>query len=88
MHPPEKLWLTRDKVEGELSDTIEAWTLVPDRLQFGDGDVMWVAPLDLVDRRPTLLTHWCYADALERFGSDVPCSSIMCTSVSPSAGAC
>ncbi len=75
------LFLTRDRCEGSLSDIVEAWTLVPDRIEMQDGDVMWVAPLDTVDRRSTLVSSWSLLVALAKFKGDVPSSAVECRRV-------
>jgi len=72
-----KLWLTRDKDGGELSQTVEAWAIEPERVALPDGDSMWIAPLGDVDRRQSLHSTWSLPEAALRFGQELlPTSGI------------
>lgn len=55
---PETYWLTRDRKHGVLSDRVEVWAVKPERIRFPDGDIMWMAPLELIDVVETRLTSW------------------------------
>jgi len=35
-------WLSRNRLAGELSNKVDIWLAVPERLRFADGDVQWV----------------------------------------------
>ena len=55
---PKVYWLTRGTRHGELQNYIEIWAVKPDRIRFDDGDVMWMAPPDVIDIMPTLVGEW------------------------------
>lgn len=74
----QELWLTRDRWDGVLVDSVEAWAVVPDRRVMDDGDVLWLAPLHLVDRRKTLVGSVALEMAREYFGDAVPQSDLEC----------
>jgi hypothetical protein len=58
-------WLTRDKKNGELSDTIEVWLVKPELCRFDDGDVMWLPQLECVDAETTHYAEWSIAKCLK-----------------------
>lgn len=39
-----RVWLTRDRREGELLDMVEVWAVPPIRHRSDDGDVLWLPP--------------------------------------------
>lgn len=51
--PDQPFWLTRDQFEGELSPEVDVWVHRPVAEIFPDGDVIWLAPMDVADRRAT-----------------------------------
>jgi len=51
--PDQTFWLTRDQFEGELSPDVDVWAHRPVAEMFPDGDVLWIAPLDVADRKAT-----------------------------------
>jgi len=51
--PPPPFWLTRDRFAGELSPEVDVWVHPPIAEMYPDGDVLWIAPFDVVDRRAT-----------------------------------
>lgn len=74
-------WLTRDQMEGVLSLEVEVWVVRPESRRFPDGDVMWLAPLDLVDRKATRLGSLGLAAARLQVGNGVPETARECTFV-------
>lgn len=74
-------WLTRDRAEGELSDELEIWLHRPKALRYSDGDVTWIAPLDLVDRKATYLGAISVALAKIELGNAVPATQWECLHV-------
>ena len=46
---PPIIWLTRGRTGGELDGRIEIWSVSPERHRYDDGDVLWLAPLALID---------------------------------------
>jgi hypothetical protein len=58
-------WLTRDRKNGELSETVEVWLAKPDLRRFEDGDVMWLPNLDLVDEEVTHYAEWTIQQCLK-----------------------
>lgn len=63
---PSTYWLTRDRKHGELSATVEVWAVKPDRIRMYDGDVMWMAPPELVDLVETHVDDWSIAQCLKQ----------------------
>lgn len=55
---PTTYWLTRDRRHGELSKTVEVWAVRPERVRMHDGDVMWLAPSELIDVVDTHVDDW------------------------------
>lgn len=58
-------WLTRNKENGILSDTIEVWLSKPDLRRFDDGDVMWLPNLSNVDAEITYYAEWSSTQCLK-----------------------
>jgi hypothetical protein len=59
----EYLWLTRERWGGELADTVDVWVYPPEAHLQADGDVLWLAPMDVVNRRATYLVELSLAEA-------------------------
>jgi len=74
-------WLTRDQMEGVLSLEVEVWAVRPESRTFPDGDVMWLAPMDLVDRKATRLGSLTVAEAKKLVGNGAPETARECTLV-------
>lgn len=56
--PRARVWyLTRDCWEGVLSDRVDVWVYPPKPHVFPDGDVLWLAPTGIADRRATFLVE-------------------------------
>jgi hypothetical protein len=55
MQLPDEYWVSRGRTEGVLLDTYEVWAVCPERHRSDDGDVMWLAPLGVVDRFDTFV---------------------------------
>ena len=85
MQPPipakQDFWLTRDRCEGELSASVEVWVHKPETLRYADGDVTWIAPLHVVDRRATYYGCISVALAKQELGNGVPASERECLHV-------
>ncbi len=58
-------WLTRDKSDGILSETVEVWLSKPELRRFDDGDIMWMPNLDAVDSELTHYAEWTIAKCLK-----------------------
>lgn len=81
LHPADVYWLTRDTVEGALADRVEVWLARPTRLRFLDGDTMWIAPLDAVDREATYWGEWSLDQARSVVGPGAPDNDRECTKI-------
>lgn len=53
----DSLWLTRDRWAGELANKVDVWVYPPRPYKFDDGDVIWLAPMHVVNRRATYLVE-------------------------------
>ncbi len=58
-------WITRNRTNGKLDDTVEVWLTKPDLCRFDDGDVMWLPDLKLVDSEVTYFAQWSIAKCLK-----------------------
>lgn len=79
--PRQDYWLTRDRSEGELSVYLDIWLYRPEYLRYDDGDVTWIAPLELVDRAATFFGSIEFSDAYSQLGASVPDSERECVRV-------
>lgn len=77
----QEFWLTRDCAEGQLSDEIEIWLHRPRPLRYADGDITWIAPLGVVDRKATYLGSISVVLARLELGNGVPVTSWECLHV-------
>lgn len=80
---PETFWVTRGRRHGVLDDHIEIWAVLPDRLRCDDGDVVWFAPLDLIDREDTLIGDVSIGDAFRLIGNGYPQTDRECVRIGP-----
>ena len=75
---PPVFWVTRDSLMGELSSRVEVWAVRPHREVAEDGDVLWFAPLDLIDGEElTSLGEWSLAACRIHIGT-IPDTSLEC----------
>lgn len=77
-------WLTRSRLNGELSGKVDIWLSRPDRIRFDDGDVHWIAltPLSEDASEGGQSTHygrWTIAEAHAQIGNGVPATDLECT---------
>lgn len=79
--PEQDFWLTRDQSEGELSDEVEIWLYRPKPLYYDDGDVTWIAPLDVVDRQATYVGSITVERVKAELGSSTPETARECVHV-------
>jgi len=79
---PATYWLTRDRLNGLLSQQVEVWSGgPPSRHRFRDRDVVW---LPREAERVRMIGTWSMPEAQER-RLDIPDSDIVCTRVPPEA---
>lgn len=76
--PDEDFWLTRDRTDGVLSDFVEIWLARPERQRHVEGDVLWIAPLNVVDRKTTFFGELALKEAVTQFGNSVPLTDGEC----------
>lgn len=68
-------WMTRDRTDGALDDMVDVWIERPDRLQFSDGDVLWITPVNKsadVRTKSALYGTWTLDQARTQVGDGVP----------------
>ena len=68
-------WLTRDRIGGELVDSVEVWVVRPERHLAEDGDVMWLAPFEYLAGELDGDTHvddWSLDEARREIGNGIP----------------
>jgi hypothetical protein len=63
-------WLSRNRLDGELSNKIDIWLTPPERLRFADGDVQWVVLGEL--RHVAHYGRWTLEQAEHEVGPGVP----------------
>lgn len=51
-------WITRDRKLGELVNVVDVWLVCPQYFRLDDGDLYWVAPVDMVDRAAAYYDTW------------------------------
>lgn len=78
---PDVYWLTRDKLEGELSPRIDVWCIRPEFWGGENGDGTWLTPMKLIDKVEARLCSWSVAEAQRRVGNGVPESERECLRV-------
>jgi hypothetical protein len=79
---PPVIWLTRDRVGGELSTDVDIWSVSPKRHVSEDGDVMWLPPLALIDGHTVMcIGGLSIAQARLKYGSGVPDTDMECTRI-------
>lgn len=74
-------WVTRGRTNGELDAHLQVWCVKPELLRCNDGDVMWLAPIELVDMQSTLLGDWSLGEAYQHINNAIPQSERECICV-------
>lgn len=72
-------WLTRSREAGVLLESINVWTLRPERVRMPDGDIHWLA-LDDQGESAHFAT-WSLTLAQKQVGWGVPDNDRECTKV-------
>lgn len=72
------VWLTRDRFDGALAPEVDIWVYRPEPEVYPDGDVLWLAPLEVIDRRATFLCSLPLRVARLVLGSAVPGDARQC----------
>jgi hypothetical protein len=72
------IWLTRDRFEGALAPEVDVWVYRPAPERYRDGDVLWIAPIDVVDRRATFFCALPLKTARLLYGGAVPDDARQC----------
>ena len=57
--------MTRDCTEGVLSDCVEIWCVKPTPSYFADGDGIWLAPIEMMDRGTARVAVWSVTQAMK-----------------------
>jgi hypothetical protein len=70
-------WLTRNSIQGYLSDAIDVWTARPIRTMH-DGDVMWIPDSPRTD---TYWGRWTFDQAYKQVRAGIPEDDRMCVKV-------
>lgn len=65
-------WLTRDRYDGALAPEVDVWIHPPVPTIYADGDVLWLAPPEAVDREETYYSTIPLALARCLLGEAVP----------------
>lgn len=78
-------WLTRNRLNGELSSKVDIWLVRPDRLRFADGDVHWLALEP--GGESAHYGRWTLAQAHFEVGAGVPETDRECLRVGDDAAA-
>lgn len=82
-------WLTRNRLDGELSGKVDVWLSVPHRVRFEDGDVHWIGLTDVPDDAAdtggtsTHYGRWTVEEARHHAGNGVPMTDLECLRVGP-----
>lgn len=70
---PAVVWVTRDRVHGDLNNKFDVWHVRPHRELADDGDVIWLPPLELIDGpAPTRVCSLSIDAAFRLFGNGLP----------------
>lgn len=81
--PPSTYWLTRNRLNGEISIKVDIWLVRPDRLRFKDGDVHWIAlsPGDAEASSKAHFGRWTLDRAKHEAGPGTPDTDMECVRV-------
>jgi hypothetical protein len=74
-------WLTRDRFRGVLSPEIDVWVCRPVPEIYPNGDVLWLAPLEIIDLGETYHSALTIEQAHQAVGEAVPDSPRQCVRV-------
>lgn len=79
-------WLTRNRLNGELSEKVDVWLSEPHRIAFEDGDVHWVGLSAVSDDgaeggTSTHFGRWTVEQARHEAGNGVPATDRECLRV-------
>lgn len=77
--PPWQYWLTRNRVDGQLSSRVDVWLSRPSRSVTDDGDVYWFVHGEGAEREH--FTRWTIARATREVGGGIPDTDRECTVV-------
>ncbi len=82
-------WLTRDRFDNLISDSVDIWIEKPEPLFYADGDIVWIAPLGIVDRVTTYHGSLPVDEVRKEFGSATPDTERECVLINRGVrGAC
>lgn len=81
--PKQTFWLSRNRLNGTLADKVDIWLQRPERIEFNNGDVQWLA-LDAEDAYTAESAHygrWTIARAHIECGPGIPANERECLKV-------
>jgi len=75
--------MTRGRRGGVLSDSIEIWIVLPERVAYEDGDCDWFGPFEFLDlpEACTYVGSWTVEEARSRVGDAYPWEDTQCVRV-------
>ena len=80
---PNTYWVSRGRTHGVLDSTVQVWAVRPEFVRCDDGDLFWIAPLEVVDKQDTLLGEWTIGEAMRFIHNGVPDDELQCLRVGP-----
>jgi hypothetical protein len=61
------IWLSRDRLDGRLSERVDVWGVRPQASRYDDGDVLWYAMVEA--GQTALLARWTLGRAHQVAGT-------------------